>query len=87
MNGLLTLFYALQRIPVILINNHLQYISHLQLGSGNAIGFFGSSHAIDHVLLQSKKLCEGRNHQGGFPILDRSNHNTFCGVDDCHAIV
>ena len=40
MNGLLALLDALQRIPVILIDNHLQYIAHLKLGSGNAIGSF-----------------------------------------------
>ena len=86
MNGLLAFLDALQRISVILIDNHLQYISHLQLGSGNAIGFFGSPHAIHHVLLQSEKLSKCRNHQGGFTILDRSDHNAFCSVDDGHAI-
>ena len=40
MNGLLAFLDALQRIPVILINNHLQYIAHLKLGSRNAIGSF-----------------------------------------------
>ena len=40
MNGLLAFLDALQRIPVILIDNHLQYIAHLKLGSGNAIGSF-----------------------------------------------
>lgn len=84
MNGLLAFLDALQSIPVVLVHNHLEYVPHLKLRRSYAIGFFGSPHPVYHVLLQTKQLSEGRNHQGGFTIFDRSDDNAFCSVDDSH---
>jgi hypothetical protein len=60
------------------IDHHVKHTAHLQVGSRDGSRTLARPDAIDHIMLQSKKLRKGGNHHGAVSVFNGPDDQAFC---------